>query len=386
MNAPKIPLLPLLFFLFAGCEQANEQAVKDTPLAKLEHSWVDLQLRNGIVYLPNSEAPFTGIAKSKYENGQNYMLAKFEKGTLSNFRIWTENGVPQVEGEFARGELGALSQLFDPELRSYELPALNTGSKGIHFKKHFGLSEKCERNGSWTFWHPNGQKMKAFSYADGKLEGTFSKWHEDGVLFFHLLYSNGKLDGEWFEHYHPHGHVKEQRHYQNGKPVGIWAKWAPSGLMTEKCFYSDGLKEGISMRWHENGQLAKKAIYKKGELNGLVQKFSPSGQQLLSASFKNGRKWGLEKKWYSSGSQSAKIFWNEEGRKHNKAETWFNNGNRKSVRLYENGNLLEAKSWKPNGKLNPEVVQNGNGKLVFYDQEGLLTHTQLFQDGEQVGN
>ena len=132
--------------------------------------------------------------------------------------------------------------------------------------------------------------------------------------------------------------------------------------------------------------MAKKAIYKNGELNGQFQEFSPSGQQLLSTGYKNGKKYGLEKKWYSSGPQSAKIFWNEKGRKHNKAETWFNNGNQKSVRIYENGILLEAQSWKPDGKLNPEAVQNGNGKLVFYDQRGLPTHTQLFQDGEQVGN
>ena len=386
MNAPKIPFLPLLFFLFAGCEQANQQAVKDTTQAKLEHSWAELQLRNGIVYLPNSEAPFNGIAKSKYENGQNYLLTKFEKGILSNFKIWTENGISQVEGEFAHGKLGELSQLFDPELRSFQLPSLNTGSKGIDFISHFGLSQKCQRQGSWTFWHPNGQKMKAFSYVDGKLDGSFSKWQEDGMLFTQLGYSEGKLDGEWVEHYHPYGNLKEKRNYKNGKPIGIWEKWLPSGLKTEKCFYSDGLKSGIYIRWHENGQMAKKAIYKNGELNGLLQEFSPSGQQLLSAGYKNGQKWGLEKKWYSSGPQSAIIFWNEKGRKHNKAESWFTNGNRKTVRVYENGNLLEAQSWQPDGKLNPEVVQNGNGKLVYYDQEGLPTHTQLFQDGEQVGN
>jgi len=386
VNAPKIPFLTLLFFLFAGCEQANEEGVKASTQDKLEHSWADLQLRNGIVYFPNSEAPFNGIAKSKYENGQNYILAKFEKGILSNFKIWTENGISQVEGAFAHGKLDQLSKLFDPELHSFQLPSLNTGSKGIDFISHFGLSQKCKRNGSWTFWHPNGEKMKAFSYVDGKLEGSFSKWHEDGMLFTQLGYSEGKLDGEWVEHYHPYGNLKEKRNYQNGKPVGIWAKWAASGLMTEKCFYSDGLKSGINIRWHENGQIAEKAIYKNGKLNGFLLEFSPSGQQLLRAGYKNGQKWGLEKKWYSSGPQSAIIFWNEKGRKHNKAESWFTNGNRKTVRVYENGNLLEAQSWQPDGKLNPEVVQNGNGKLVYYDQEGLPTHTQLFQDGEQVGN
>ena len=386
MNAPKIPFLPLLFFLFAGCEQGNDKTGKASTQAKLEHSWAELQLRNGIVYLPNSEAPFNGIAKSKYENGQNYLLAKFEKGILSNFKIWTENGISQVEGAFAHGKLDELSKLFEPELRSFQLPSLTTGSKGIDFISHFGLSKKCQRIGSWTFWHQNGEKMKAFSYVDGKLEGSYSKWHEDGMLLVQLNYSLGKLHGEWLEHHHPYGNLKEKRNYQNGKPVGIWAKWAASGLMSEKCFYSDGLKSGISMHWHANGQLAKKSIYKNGKLNGFLHEFTPTGQQLLSAGYKNGQKWGLEKKWYSSGPQSAKIFWNEKGRKHNKAESWFTNGNRKTVRFYNNGNLLEAQSWQPDGKLNPEVVQNGNGKLVYYDQEGLPTHTQIFQDGEQVGN
>ena len=386
MNSLKIPLLPVLIFLFAGCEQANVKTGKASTQVKLEHSWENLQLRNGIVYLPNSETPFSGVSKSKYKNGQNYLLAKFEKGILSNFKIWTENGIVQVEGEFVQGKLSELSKFFDPELSSFELPAVNTVSKGIHFRSHFGLSENSLRNGSWTYWHPNGQKMKAFSYADGKLEGSFSKWHEDGAPFVRLHYSKGKLNGEWVEHYHPYGHLKEKRHYQHGKPVGIWSKWASSGLMIEKCFYEDGLKNGIFMHWHKNGQLAKKAIYENGERNGLLQEFSPTGQQLLSAGYKHGIKWGLEKKWYGNGAQGSKIFWNNRGRKHDKAESWFNNGNRKSVRLYENGNLLEAQSWKPDGELHPEVVKNGNGKLVFYDLEGRPTHTQLFQNGEQVGN
>lgn len=384
MNTLKIPLLIVLISLFTSCEQTIEEEHKASPQAKLENSWADLQLREGVVYLPNSEAPFNGITKSKYENGQNYLLAKFEKGILSNFKIWTINGVPQIGGELVQGKLSELSKLFDPEQASFELTDLNTHSETIHFRNHFGMSEQCQRNGSWTFWHPNGQKMKAFSYVDGKLNGSFSKWYDDGLLFAQLHYSQGKLDGEWLEHYHPYGHLKEKRNYKNGKPLGIWAKWALSGIMTEKCFYLDGLKNGIYMRWYENGQIAKKAIYKNGKLNGFLIEYSPNGQQLLSAGYKNGRKWGLEKKWHSSGPLSARIFWSEKGRKHNKAETWFTNGNRKSVRLYENGNLLEAQSWKPNGELNTEKVKNGNGKLVFYDQEGHPSHTQLFQNGEQI--
>ena len=388
MNSPKIPLLPVLIFLFAGCEQANDKTGKASTQAKLEHSWAELQLRNGIVYLPNSEAPFNGIAKSKYENGQNYLLAKFESGILAKFKIWTPNGIPQIEGDFTQGELSELAKLFDPELREFGLPSLGMGrsTEGIYFRKHFGLSENCQRNGKWRFWYPNGEKMKEFSYKDGILEGSFSKWNEDGQLLTQQHYSLGKWNGTWLQFYQPPGHLKEERHYEDSKPVGIWSKWAASGLMTEKCFYSDGLKNGISMRWHKNGQLAKKAIYEDGKLNGLLQEFSPSGQQLLSTGYKHGIKWGLEKKWYENGSQGSKIFWNNRGRKHDKAETWFNNGNLKTVRQYDNGNLLEAQSWQPDGKLNPDMVQKGNGKLVFYGPNGKPTHTQFFQDGEQVGN
>ena len=129
------------------------------------------------------------------------------------------------------------------------------------------------------------------------------------------------------------------------------------------------------MRWHENGQLASKAIYEDGELNGLLQEFSLTGQQLLSAGYKHGVRWGWEKKWYGNGSYAAKIFWNNRGRKHGKLETWFNNGNLKTVRHYDNGNLLEAQSWRPNGKLNPDMVQQGNGKLIYYDIFGKITKT-----------
>jgi antitoxin component YwqK of YwqJK toxin-antitoxin module len=378
----------LLIFLFSSCEKGNEGKGTVASVDQLETEWVNLQLRNGVVYLPNSEIPFSGVSKSIYQNGQKYLLAKFESGILANFKLWTQNGIPQIEGDFTQGELSDLGKLFDPELREFGLPSLSMGrtTEGIYFRKHFGLSENCLRNGTWRFWYPNGEKMKEFSYKDGILDGSFSKWNEDGQLLTQQHYSLGKWNGTWLQFYHPPGHLKEERHYEDGKPVGIWSKWASSGLMTEKCFYSDGMKNGISMRWHENGQLASKAIYEDGGLNGLLQEFSPSGQQLLSAGYKHGIKWGLEKKWYENGSQGSKIFWNNRGRKHGKIEAWFNNGNRKTVRHYDNGNLLEAQSWRPDGKLNPDVVQHGNGKLIYYDVNGKITHTQFFQEGEQVGN
>ena len=388
MISLKIPCVILLTSLLAGCEQGIENQGRVGSETELEAKWKNLQLRNGMVYLPNSDSPFTGLSRSGYENKQTYLLAKFENGILANFKIWTENGIQQIEGGFARGELSELAKLFDPDLREFGLPSLSMGrtTEGIYFRKHFGLSENCQRHGTWRSWYPNGEKMKEFSYKDGILDGSFSKWNEDGQLLTQQHYSLGKWNGTWLQFYQPPGHLKEERHYQDGKPVGIWSKWASSGLMTKKCFYSDGLKDGIFMRWHENGQLASKAIYEDGGLNGLLQEFSLTGQQLLSTGYKHGVRWGWEMKWYENGSQAAKIFWNNRGRKHGMIEAWFNNGNRKTVRHYDNGNLLEAQSWKPEGELNPDVVQQGNGKLIYYDIFGKITHTQFFQDGEQVGN
>ncbi len=383
----KFSALVVALSCLSSCERASESVPIVEPNGLVEQDWKELKITDGLAYSKESETPFDGVCRSRYVNGTTYLLANFEAGMLSNFKIWTNQGVLQVQGEFSNGKLSDPAKLFDPAIRSFGLPRGNMGekTKGIGFREHFGLSEDCHRHGTWNLWHPNGEKFKEFVYQDGMLNGKFSSFDDKGRLLVKCHYSLGELEGAWTSYHWPQGHRSESRSYRKGKLTGIWSKWGTNGAMKQKTFYSKGLKNGVHMLWHDNGQLAEKAIYKNDKLDGLLQQYAQSGQMLLSCAYEHDRKVGLEKKWYLNGSQSAKIFWNKKGRKSGKIEAWFNNGNRKTFRHYQNGRLLQAQSWKPDGELSKEQVRDGNGTLIYYLENGSSKITQVYRNGEVVG-
>ena len=92
-------------FLFWGCGQ-EEQPVVLKPLEKKPLSSVDLsklQLRGDLVYLQNTEIPFTGEAKSYYEDGQLRADALIQKGELKSLKRRWPNGAMELAMGFGKG-------------------------------------------------------------------------------------------------------------------------------------------------------------------------------------------------------------------------------------------------------------------------------------------
>jgi hypothetical protein len=70
-------LLPII--LCVGCGK------KEVELSQLE-------LRQGIIYLRNSEKPFTGSAFAFYKNGQKMQERTFDDGKSAGVHMWHVNG------------------------------------------------------------------------------------------------------------------------------------------------------------------------------------------------------------------------------------------------------------------------------------------------------
>ena len=65
--------------------------------------------------------------------------------------------------------------------------------------------------------------------------------------------------------------------------------------------------------------------------------------------------------------------------------SFYESGQRASVKNYKDGKLLFAVSWKPDGERCPETnVKDGNGVVVSYDKEGTERHRLSFKDGVEV--
>ena len=70
----------------------------------------DLEDRNGVMYLPNEETPFTGRTESFHENGQKKGEVTFKDGKPEGpWTGWYENGQKTSETNYKDGKYHGLS-------------------------------------------------------------------------------------------------------------------------------------------------------------------------------------------------------------------------------------------------------------------------------------
>ena len=179
-----------LLLVMGGCSSnttditvPNTVAVKSPAVVHIEDvKTVDsaqTEERNDLLYLINSETPFTGIVVGKYQNGQkewesNYKNGK-EDGKATN---WYESGQKEIEGAHKNGK-----------------------AEGPH-----------------TQWHDNGQKEAEGAYKDGKLEGKWTLWYPNGKKEAEETYKNGKPDGPYIDWY-DNGQKRREGTSKGGKPL-----------------------------------------------------------------------------------------------------------------------------------------------------------------------
>ena len=180
--------------------------------------WSKLQNRNGDAYIPNTDKPYSGWAKQKYDNEQVKVLAEFTDGSVTRLRQWQENGIPMWDITYLKGKVS----LSDVPLEYYG---------DTNHSLHHGLS---------TRWHENGQKKREVNYKDGKLDGLLTLWYENGQKRGEVNHKDGKLDG-------------------------LFTGWYENGQKKREINFKDGKQDGLFTQWYENGQKRGKANFKDGE-------------------------------------------------------------------------------------------------------------------------
>ena len=64
---------------------------------------------------------------------------------------------------------------------------------------------------------------------------------------------------------------------------------------------------------------------------------------------------------------------------------WYENGQEKQEINYKDGKPISAEAWKPNGEKCPVTnVKNGNGVVVWYNEDGTEQSRKTYMVGEFV--
>jgi len=108
-----------------------------------------LEYRNGVMFLPNYEEPYTGGYVSWYENGQKAGEGTYKEGKkVGLWRTWDEHGQNVIDGNYKGGKKDGL---WTDWLEGQE-----------------GAYKGGEKDGLWTWWDEQGNITKQITYKNGK--------------------------------------------------------------------------------------------------------------------------------------------------------------------------------------------------------------------------
>nr|ADI19296.1 uncharacterized protein conserved in bacteria [uncultured Marinimicrobia bacterium HF0500_01L02] len=294
--------------------------------------------KDGLMYLPDSDSPYSGEVFTNYSSGEKEYQGTYENGLLIQYSYLNKDGTVKepVNGETLIDRGGLLYEVNGQKPYTGDVFELyEDGSR-----KMTGSLKGGKYNGLNIGWYENGQKEGEVTFKDGKLDGLVTWWYENGQKNIEGTYKNNKEDG----------------------------------LITN---------------WYENGQKWKEETYKDGKLDGLVTWWYENGQKNIEGTYKNNKEDGLITNWYENGQK-----WKEETYKDGKEDGlwtwWYENGRKFKEKDYINDTdtdiwtYIDKDGSRYKGKEN-EWTYNG-GFLTWYDNENTIIRSHgTYKDGELDG-
>lgn len=88
--------------------------------------------------------------------------------------------------------------------------------------------EPAVRNGTLTWYHPNGAKAGQVHYHDDEADGMYVSWYEDGHVSQRGEYADGQRVGRWLS-VHRNGQKRSRGDYVAGQQHGEWRYYYDTG-------------------------------------------------------------------------------------------------------------------------------------------------------------
>ena len=300
-----------------------------------------------LVYIPNTEIPFTGKAVSSYSNSQKKEERSYEEGRLhGTSSVWYQNGQKRWEVSWKDGKKhGVATTWYEDGLKREEANWKNGHMDGL-----------------WTIWSKAGNIEISGGFKKGKESGLWTYWSESGEKEGEEYYKDGNLEKELKIRYHLNGKIKRKENWKDGRKNGPFADWYENGQKKTELNFKEGKLHGslALATWYENGQKEREASLTNGKLDGLAVMWFRNGQKKWAGKSNDGKSEGL---------------WQE----------WYENGQKRREATFKNGKLISTIIWKPTGeKCFLSKVTGGNGIEVLYDESGKEDIRITYKDGERI--
>jgi antitoxin component YwqK of YwqJK toxin-antitoxin module len=143
-------------------------------------------------------------------------------------------------------------------------------------------------------------------------------------------------------------------------------------LKNGKWYFHDSLFSGtIQELYPFNQQIKSVQTFYKGKEEGWLKTFNPDGIKEMQRYFHDGDKDSVHTSWWHNGNKKLEIHFSK-GNYNGLYQEWYENGQPFKYVVYETGNDMEGKAWRPNGKLYMNFI-NKNGRRY-----GLLNSQMCF--------
>lgn len=160
----------------ASCAENNENVVYiDGTKAYYD---VNLEEREGLLYLPGESEPYSGIITAFLEDGTKKVESEIIEGQTRFGTTFNNDGSIRLKSDrvYHNGQLITLL--------SYYPDGIMSSSYDIEINPETGKQETKR-------WYPNGQLQFEATMKDSKYHGVMKYYDESGELLTETMYENG---------------------------------------------------------------------------------------------------------------------------------------------------------------------------------------------------
>lgn len=237
----------------------------------------------------------------------------------------------------------------------------------VRVRRDVRLNERGDyvNHGAWRSWGEDGQLIGQGRYSDGKPTGVWSRWANAGDSTLLSTHPFVEFNGPFLS----------QAAYRDGKLHGTWSIFDDDGRLVSEAHFREGERHGEAVLRTAEGAIYRRSRFEAGLPAGEVEQRGDDGQLVVIATFVAGRRKFERSERTESGSLKSRSAWlgplttvNEpddpwrvqlarfeatgEELRHGKRESWWPNGQPKLRTEYHLGKAVGvARWWHENGQL-----------------------------------
>lgn len=181
------------------------------------------------------------------------------------------------------------------------------------------------------------------------LSVIFAEKNDEAKIYRALL--AGAYQGKWYKMTNktlPYEGFYQKNNTQRlvGEPTpftGWYAQFDSNNTARLLCSFFEGVREGPVVQWDEDGVMKLRGAHQIGRKHGVFTNWNHRGFRISEQEYKNGKLDGWSYFWYDRNLLRLRL-------------------------LFDEGKLIEATGWLPNGEICPHTrVEEGSGIIIDHE-------------------